>query len=163
MLVIREATVSDAPLLVEMVRELADFERELDQVDTTPDGLIRDGFDENPRFHSFSRVGWSTGRIRPLLFHVLDLGGTSEPVRRGLVCSSPLPGQWHWDSTAQAHGCYCKRKELLRHAMGSAQLEHCGHRVLQLARGKNAIAVVASTTHGECLPELGITRSEEIG
>jgi GNAT superfamily N-acetyltransferase len=53
MLVIREATVSDAPLLVEMIRELADFERELDQVDTTPDDLIRDGFDENPRFHSF--------------------------------------------------------------------------------------------------------------
>jgi len=52
MLVIREATVSDAPLLVELIRELADFERELDQVDTTPDDLIRDGFDENPKFHS---------------------------------------------------------------------------------------------------------------
>jgi len=53
MLVIREATASDAPLIVEMIRELADFERELDQVDTTPDDLVRDGFGENPRFYAF--------------------------------------------------------------------------------------------------------------
>jgi GNAT superfamily N-acetyltransferase len=53
MLVIREAQASDAPLLVEMIRELADFERELDQVDATPDDLVRDGFGQNPRFHSF--------------------------------------------------------------------------------------------------------------
>jgi len=53
MLVIREAQASDAPLLVDMIRELADFERELDQVDATPDDLVRDGFGENPRFHSF--------------------------------------------------------------------------------------------------------------
>jgi GNAT superfamily N-acetyltransferase len=53
MLVIREATASDAPLIVEMTRELADFERELDQVDTTPDDLVRDGFGENPSFHAF--------------------------------------------------------------------------------------------------------------
>ena len=33
MLVIREATAPDASLIVEMIRELADFERELDQVD----------------------------------------------------------------------------------------------------------------------------------
>src|SRR5215470_5176858 len=59
MLVIREATVADAPLLAEMIRELADFERELDQVDTTPDDLIRDGFGENPRFHSFV-AEWDT-------------------------------------------------------------------------------------------------------
>jgi hypothetical protein len=53
MLVIREATASDAPLIVEMIRELAHFERELDQVDTTPDDLVRDGFGENPSFHAF--------------------------------------------------------------------------------------------------------------
>src|ERR1700722_9960406 len=57
MLVIREATASDAPLIVEMIRELADFERELDQVDTTPDYLVRDGFGENPSFHAFVAGG----------------------------------------------------------------------------------------------------------
>lgn len=53
MLIIREATASDAPLIVEMIRELADFERELDQVDARPDDLVRDGFGENPSFHAF--------------------------------------------------------------------------------------------------------------
>jgi len=53
MLVIRDATASDALLIVEMIRELADFERELDQVDITPDDLVRDGFGENPSFHAF--------------------------------------------------------------------------------------------------------------
>jgi len=52
MLVIREATASDAPLIVEMIRELADFERALDQVDITPDDLVRDGFGRNPSFHA---------------------------------------------------------------------------------------------------------------
>ena|SRR5277367_894228 len=52
MLVIREATASDAALIVEMIRELAGFERELDQVDITPDDLVRDGFGENPSFHA---------------------------------------------------------------------------------------------------------------
>jgi GNAT superfamily N-acetyltransferase len=52
MLVIREATASDAALIVEMIRELADFERELDHVDITPDDLVRDGFGENPSFHA---------------------------------------------------------------------------------------------------------------
>jgi len=53
MLVIREATASDAALIVEMIRELAAFERELDHVDITPDDLVRDGFGENPRFYAF--------------------------------------------------------------------------------------------------------------
>ncbi len=53
MLVIREATAADAPLIVEMIRELARFERELDQVDATPEDLLRDGFRANPLFHAF--------------------------------------------------------------------------------------------------------------
>jgi GNAT superfamily N-acetyltransferase len=50
MLVIREATAPDAPLIVSMIRELAEFERELDQVDTTEEDLQREGFGANPRF-----------------------------------------------------------------------------------------------------------------
>lgn len=53
MLVIREAAASDAPLIVEMIRELADFEGALDQVDSTPEDLVRHGFRENPGFHAF--------------------------------------------------------------------------------------------------------------
>jgi GNAT superfamily N-acetyltransferase len=52
MLVIREATAADAPLIVEMIRELAEFERELDQVEITPEDIVRDGFGKNPSFHA---------------------------------------------------------------------------------------------------------------
>jgi GNAT superfamily N-acetyltransferase len=53
MILIREATAADAPLIVDMIRELAEFERQLDQVDITPDDLVRDGFGANPLFHAF--------------------------------------------------------------------------------------------------------------
>src|SRR5579864_9182350 len=52
MLVIREATAPDAPLIVNMIREFAEFERELDQVDITPDDILRDGFGATSHFHA---------------------------------------------------------------------------------------------------------------
>jgi GNAT superfamily N-acetyltransferase len=53
MLVIRKANASDAPLIVDMIRELAEFERELDQVEATPGDVLRDGFGASPRFSAF--------------------------------------------------------------------------------------------------------------
>ena len=53
MLVIRQATAADAPLIVEMIRELAEFERELDQVEITAEDIVRDGFGANPAFYAF--------------------------------------------------------------------------------------------------------------
>ena len=52
MLKIREATADDAPLIMSMVRELAEFERELDQVDATTEDLVREGFGSEPHFHA---------------------------------------------------------------------------------------------------------------
>src|SRR5208282_416059 len=52
MVVIRKATAADATLIVDMIRELADFEHELNQVDATPQDLLRDGFGANPRFYA---------------------------------------------------------------------------------------------------------------
>jgi GNAT superfamily N-acetyltransferase len=53
MLHIRPATVHDAALLWSMIRELAEFEHELDQVTIREEDLVRDGFGENPRFRAF--------------------------------------------------------------------------------------------------------------
>ena len=50
MIRIRPATVEDAPLLMEMIRELAEFERELDSVSNRAEDLARDGFGPQPRF-----------------------------------------------------------------------------------------------------------------
>ena len=47
---IRTATIHDAALLRTMIRELAEFEHELDVVTITEEDLRRDGFGQNPRF-----------------------------------------------------------------------------------------------------------------
>jgi GNAT superfamily N-acetyltransferase len=52
MLRIRLATMSDAALLRTMIRELAEFERELELVTIGEEELERDGFGKNPRFRA---------------------------------------------------------------------------------------------------------------
>ena len=50
---IRKATKNDMPSVLELIQELATFEKEPDAVVVTVDDLIRDGFSENPLFQSF--------------------------------------------------------------------------------------------------------------
>jgi GNAT superfamily N-acetyltransferase len=52
MLRIRSATVGDAGSLLTMIRELAEFEHELQWVTIREQDLIRDGFGSDPRFHA---------------------------------------------------------------------------------------------------------------
>src|SRR3974390_621589 len=49
---VRPATVRDVALLRTMIRELAEFEHELELVTITEEELARDGFGENPRFRA---------------------------------------------------------------------------------------------------------------
>jgi GNAT superfamily N-acetyltransferase len=52
MLFIRPATVDDVTLLRTMIRELAEFERELESCVIEATDLARDGFGANPRFRA---------------------------------------------------------------------------------------------------------------
>jgi GNAT superfamily N-acetyltransferase len=52
MLLIRPATIHDVPLLRTMIRELAEFEHELDLCVIEETDLARDGFSEHPRFRA---------------------------------------------------------------------------------------------------------------
>jgi GNAT superfamily N-acetyltransferase len=52
MLSIRPATPADAPLLLQLIRELAAYERDPDAVVATEADLIRDGFGPEPRFRA---------------------------------------------------------------------------------------------------------------
>ena len=52
MLAIRPATVNDASLLAVLIRELAEYERELDAVLISEADLLRDGFGPQPRFRA---------------------------------------------------------------------------------------------------------------
>jgi GNAT superfamily N-acetyltransferase len=48
---IRPAAPADIPLMLELIRELADYEREPAAAIATPEDLLRDGFTEPRRFH----------------------------------------------------------------------------------------------------------------
>jgi GNAT superfamily N-acetyltransferase len=50
MLTIRPATPADVPLILEFIRELADYEREPQAAVATAADLVRDGFGPEPKF-----------------------------------------------------------------------------------------------------------------
>lgn len=50
---IREGQKEDMPAVLTLIKELAAFEKEPEAVIITVDDLIRDGFGENPLFHTF--------------------------------------------------------------------------------------------------------------
>jgi GNAT superfamily N-acetyltransferase len=52
MLLIRPTTIKDLPLLWMMIRELAEFEQELELCIIQESDLVRDGFGEDPRFRA---------------------------------------------------------------------------------------------------------------
>ena len=52
-MIIRKGTPDDMKSVLELIKELAVFEKEPEAVVVTVDDLIRDGFVENPLFHTF--------------------------------------------------------------------------------------------------------------
>lgn len=51
-IVIRKATAGDAPAMLSLIRELAEFEKAPDDVTNTVEQLAKDGFSEHPLFHA---------------------------------------------------------------------------------------------------------------
>lgn len=50
---IRKGTAEDMPAVLELIKELAVFEKEPDAVVITADDLVRDGFGSNPLFYTY--------------------------------------------------------------------------------------------------------------
>ena len=113
MITVRKATREDVPRIVELVRALAEYEREPDAVVATEEDFRRDGFGDHPAFHVHvvtddgAIVGfalwfftWSTWRGQKCL-HLEDL--FVEPAHRkkgaGLALMRALAEE------AVAHGC----------------------------------------------------------
>jgi GNAT superfamily N-acetyltransferase len=121
MLVIRKATAADASLLTAMIRELAEFEHELDQVDITSEDLLRDGFRSSPCFQALIAewggqtaayalyfFTYSTWAGRPSLF-IEDLFVRAEFRRKG-IGKALLK---HMAGIAREQNCYGMRWEVL--------------------------------------------------
>ena len=51
--VIRDARPEDMPRVLELIKELAHFEKEEEAVEVSSEELVRDGFGENELFHCF--------------------------------------------------------------------------------------------------------------
>ncbi len=51
--IIRDANSKDMPQVLELIKELAKFEKEANAVEVTVDDLIKDGFGEHKLFHCF--------------------------------------------------------------------------------------------------------------
>ena len=84
-MLLRPAVVSDVPVILALIRELASYEHAADQVVATAADLVRDGFGERARFHvlladddgtaagfAFYFFTYSTWEGRPVL-HLEDL------------------------------------------------------------------------------------------
>jgi GNAT superfamily N-acetyltransferase len=52
-MIIRKGTQNDMPAVLDLIKELAIFEKEPDAVLVTVDDLIKDGFNKNPLFYTF--------------------------------------------------------------------------------------------------------------
>jgi GNAT superfamily N-acetyltransferase len=96
MLVIRPAEAADVPLVLQLIRDLAAYEREPDAVVATEADLLRDGFGPTPRFqvliaeHDGAPAGfafyffvYSTWRGRPVLY-LEDLFVPPEHRKKGI-------------------------------------------------------------------------------
>ncbi len=81
MLNIRQATIADVPLILEFIRDLAEYEKEPQSAVATAEDLKRDGFSSNPKFRvliaewsgepagfAFFFYHYSTWRGKPTLF-----------------------------------------------------------------------------------------------
>jgi GNAT superfamily N-acetyltransferase len=69
MIHIRKATVTDVPAIHQLIYELALYEKEPEQVDTTPEIMIRDGFGDNPLFEAFVAEHEEDGIVGIALFY----------------------------------------------------------------------------------------------
>jgi hypothetical protein len=123
MLHIQPAKIDDTALLRTMIRELADYEHELDRVTITEEDLARDGFGKNPRFRALI-AEWDEQPAGYALF----FGYYSTWAGRGLffgrfICATGVPKPRHWQSATGSGGSDRSRGTLLRDTLGSARLE----------------------------------------
>ena len=68
MLSIRKATAQDAPLILDFIRRLAEYEREPNAVVATEEDLIRDGFGSEPKYRCLI-AEWGGAPAGFALFH----------------------------------------------------------------------------------------------
>ena len=145
---IRRGTARDVPVILELIRGLAEYERLLHQVEATPALIRRHGFGRRPYFETLiCRRGKRACRLRALLLHLLDVSGPPEPLPRGPVRSPrgarPRRGQGAAEGARQDR----RGARLRPHGVGGARLEPPRHPLLQAPRRRPAQGVGPHAHH----------------
>src|SRR5215472_18457908 len=128
MLRIRPATIDDAALLAAMVRELAEFEHELQWVTIRAEDLARDGFGTRPRFRALIAEWSGEPAAYALFFGYYSTWVGPGPVSGGSVRARSLPRPGDRNRHARRGRPRCRGRRLLRHSLGGSQLEPIGAR-----------------------------------
>lgn len=165
MILIRSAVADDAPLILSLVRELAEYERERDAVSATENDLLRDGFSTNPKFEVIM-ADWNGDPAGMALFfnHYSTWHGRAGLFVEDLIVRSKFRGKGvgkallaHIAQRAIAEGCYGMRwevhswnKEAVKfyHGLGAEFRHHA--RVMQL-KGKALKQLAESDSSSESL------------
>jgi len=131
MLSIRPATPEDVPLLSRLVHELADYEHLAHEASVTEEDLARDAFGTHPKFSRRDcRVGWEAVGYALFSSFIPHFQG-----RAGLflddLLSAPNSARKGLEGPARARGRDRVEGKIFLHALGSAELEHAGNKLLQ--------------------------------
>ena len=111
---IRTTTEADVPIILSLIRELAEYERAPDAVVATEAGLREVLFGPEPFRGSVAGVGErGGGRVRGLFLQFLDLAGSARTLPRGSVRQAERSGEKDMDARcaerlaqiAQERGC----------------------------------------------------------
>ena len=78
MLKIRKATVKDIPIVLLLIRQLAEYEREPQAVLATEKDLRRDGFGRDPKFHAVI-AEWNDGPVGMVFYFYNYSHGRADP------------------------------------------------------------------------------------
>ena len=131
MLSIRKATAHDAPLILDFIRRLAEYEREPDAVVATEEDLIRDGFGSEPKYRCLiAEWDGAPAGFALFLLQLLHLAGQAGAVPGRSFCPGGDAWQRHWQSAADQAGTDRHGGKLLWHALDGAGMERSGAEVL---------------------------------
>ena len=128
---VRVATVADAPLILSFIRELAEYERMLGEVEATEADIRRDLFGENPRsFCEIAEYGGKPVGFALWFYNYSTFRGRAGIYLEDLFVRTEARGVGAGRALLAKTGPAVRGRRTGAPRVGGAELEHTLHRVL---------------------------------